>query len=95
MNKIDPRFPDRPQHEDFWIISQALRDHDAAADAGKFKDLFKDIVDMNSLNYAAFQRSLRIGAGSGGAALFMDGFMAGYAFAKAKLKEDKKHEDHE
>lgn len=68
----DPRFPNRPDHDDFWLISQALIGKIVRlaqkADSGYFgrgpraalTTIISRIVDMASLEYAASQRVLRM-----------------------------------
>lgn len=56
----DHNFPNRPDHPDFWLISQALIDTDAQADSGQsFPDITGRIVDVASVMYAAEQRAMR------------------------------------
>lgn len=56
----DQQFPGRPDHPDFWLISQALIDTDAQADSGQtIPDIAGRIVDTESLMYAATQRAMR------------------------------------
>lgn len=56
----DPRFPNRPDHPDFWLMSQALIDADKVADAGQeIPDIIGQVVDPDSLRYVAEQRALR------------------------------------
>lgn len=90
----DPRFPDRPDHPDFWLISQALIDQDAQADAGQpFTDVVERIVDRDSLIYAAEQRGLRFQAGRSKPsvaervamqAAWVDAFLAGARYQALK-----------
>lgn len=57
----DPRFPNRPDHPDFWLISQAVIDADAAADASQdVESVVAPLVDMKSLAYMAQQRAGRM-----------------------------------
>lgn len=54
----DPRFPHRPDHHDFWLLSQGLIEQDAQADSGQpFEDLTARYVDVRSLLYVAEQRA--------------------------------------
>lgn len=56
----DPRFPGRPEHPDFWFMSQGVIEQDAQADAGQgFEDVVGRYVDVESVLYAAKQRVLR------------------------------------
>jgi hypothetical protein len=88
----DPRYSDRPDHPDFWLMSQAVIDLDAASDEGKpFQEVVGDI-DLESLKYMAAQRALRaamiladpVSRESQIMATWLDGFMAGARFAKLK-----------
>lgn len=59
--KVDPKFPNRPQHPDFWALAQAVQSLDGYADSGMS---FEEVVataklDYDSLYYMAQQRSLR------------------------------------
>jgi hypothetical protein len=55
----DPRFPKRPDHPDFWLISEVLVAQDAQADQGvqKFDDMVSRYVDLKSLQYASEQQA--------------------------------------
>lgn len=55
----DDRFPDRPQHPDFWRISEVVLQHDGdAVEAGRsMEEIVKDTVDLESLTYFAMQRA--------------------------------------
>jgi hypothetical protein len=73
----------RPKNPDFWLISQALIDNDAAADSGQpIGDMIGRYLDPESVIYAAMQRALRAAPLQPGthpklAALWVDGFVAG------------------
>lgn len=60
--KVDPNFPDRPQHPDFWALSEAVCQQDNYADFGmtvaEIIDMAK--IDPDSLFYVAKQRGLRL-----------------------------------
>jgi hypothetical protein len=90
-----PSYPGRPDHPDFWLIVQAVLDTDAAADSRQaFNDIIGRYADPDSVAYMASQRALRLmragqpagvmarqaqlGAG------WIDGFLAGAAFQRAK-----------
>jgi hypothetical protein len=91
----DPNFPNRPDHPDFWLISQALIDTDALADSGQSTpDITGRIVDTDSLIYAAEQR-VRLIIGKGHLnpstrimiamnALWLDAFVAGTQYQRLK-----------
>jgi hypothetical protein len=55
----DPRFPKRPDHPDFWLISEVLVAQDAQADqhAQTFDDMVNRYVDLKSLQYASEQQA--------------------------------------
>lgn len=99
----EPRFPGRPDHPDFWLISEAVQDFDSAADdnAG-FDRLVRPIVDIPSLTYTAEQRAARaLGAGARNPlfrvtpelmrlqATWIDGFVAGARFRQLKDRKGK------
>lgn len=92
----DPQFPNRPDHPDFWMISQALIDTDAQAEGKQetFADLVGRYVDPESLTYAATQRALRMTGPAGDpamrrafATLWMDAFVAGCRFSGLKARD--------
>lgn len=57
--KRDPRFPDRPDHRDFDLLSEVLVEQDKAMDEGTetFMDSVNRRIDLDSLDYAAFQQA--------------------------------------
>lgn len=57
----DPRFPDRPDHPDFWRLSKAVIANDDAADQGvPIEKIMTDLgIDPKSVQYMAEQRMLR------------------------------------
>lgn len=89
--KIDPEFPDRPQHPDFWALSEAVCSVDKYAGTGKtVADVLDDAhFDADSLIYMARQRARRMLAHAKGgdvaneqmvaslAAVWIDGCLAG------------------
>jgi ribosomal protein S27AE len=90
-----PQSPGRPEHDDFWLISQALIDQDAAAASGQpFTELAGRYIDLESALYVARQRAQRslvisrlpITAASltRMAGLWIDGFLAGMAVQNLK-----------
>lgn len=93
----DPNFPNRPDHPDFWLISQALIDTDAQADSGQsMPDIAGRIVDTASLMYAAEQR-VKLITGKGHLnpsariliamqALWLDAFVAGTRYQHLKTQ---------
>jgi hypothetical protein len=55
----DPRFPNRPDHPDFWLMSEVLVAQDTQADQGvqSFDDMVNRYVDLKSLRYVAEQQA--------------------------------------
>lgn len=91
----DPRFPNRPDHPDFWLISQGLIEQDAQAESDpaiqNIDDVTSRYVDLASVSYHALNRARFImGAGAPerttvkGAAMWMDGFVQGIRFQHLK-----------
>ena len=90
----DSRFPDRPDHPDYWLMSQAVIDTDKVADSGDqpITDMVGRIVDTASLRYMAEQRAGRtVNAGIAPrsswialAAAWMDAFYAGTRYQHLK-----------
>jgi hypothetical protein len=56
----DPRFPDRPAHQDFEAIASIVRGQDDEADSGQSRVVFDRTADLASLSYMAKQRALRV-----------------------------------
>jgi hypothetical protein len=91
----DPRYPNRPEHPDFWLLSQVLIDNDAVADSGEsFEDIMARYIDVESVAYAVNQRALRaVGPMATNAvrakygAVWLDGFLAGVRYQHAKHAE--------
>lgn len=86
----DPRFPDRPQHPDFWRLSSALTKADGDATEGD-KSVEEIVgVDGQSLVYVANNR-VGMGVVAHGSltrtvavGLWIDGFQAGKAFFESR-----------
>lgn len=82
----DPRFPDRPQHPDFWDLSQIAIGYDERVEQGpkpQVKELVSEAVDFESLLYIARGRASKIAGGdphilSAIIAGMLDGFLLGY-----------------
>lgn len=55
----DPRFPRRPQHEDFWRLVEVINQLDGQSkEAGRtLPDILAEMVDPESLEYVVNQRS--------------------------------------
>lgn len=55
----DPRFPGRPQHPDFWRISNVVLELDGHASEGvSMSEIVAKLIDEQSLTYMAEQRAL-------------------------------------
>jgi hypothetical protein len=104
----DPRFPNRPNHPDFWLMSQAIVDTDAQSETGQAApDIMGRLVDVESLTYVAEQRALRAAPRleTGGlvfrnpqnmsilAGLWIDAFVAGARFQHLKTTNAQSAED--
>ena len=86
-----PDFPGRPDHPDFWLLSQAVLDQDGQADAGQpVDDILARRIDPDSAVYMAMQRALRIDPASQQqlAAAWIDGLLIGMAFQYLKAAQD-------
>ncbi len=95
----DPRFPDRPTHDDFAKLSEVVIYNDnAALIGGGFNARVHEFVDLDSLTYMAEQRARmavdRMGFADGEvlaglvttiASAIIDGFVMGAAFQQSKL----------
>jgi hypothetical protein len=85
--------PQRPNHPDFRLLAQSLREHDASSEVGaSIEQVLAPFVDADSAIYVAEHRALRIGRGTGrmtmGApakamitATWLDGLLAGVRLA--------------
>ena len=89
----DPRFPYRPDHPDFWLLSEAVKGNDARADAGiDLRAILATYADPASVTYMAEARIQRFGAqlsltSSTRLALqaaWLDAFTAGVRFQQLK-----------
>lgn len=87
---VDPEFPDRPQHPDFWAMSRAVVSIDKEVDGGKTVEqvLNEARIDTDSLVYMARQRALRMAQAFPNpdaellarlASVWIDAFLAGLA----------------
>lgn len=83
-------FPGRPDHPDFWLISEALIENDAQADQGTpFEDMVSRIVNPEVLAYIAAQRARRtMDPLVGPIAAWMDGFIAGARYQHKRQEKD-------
>jgi hypothetical protein len=82
-------YPGRPDHPDFWLISQALLDQDAQSAAGQdTEEILGRMIDPDSAMYAAVQRAKKLrnpdpkSAPVAGA--WLDGFLAGMRVQQQK-----------
>lgn len=86
----------RPDHDDFWLMAEAVQDLDSAAEDVGFERTVATAADMESLIYMAQQRLLRSEMQGGASdevkkiALWCDGFMLGQQFAKLKAKRERR-----
>lgn len=96
--------PKRPEHDDFWRISQAVIDTDTQSEAGQgVSDIAARYVDPESLRYAAQQRAQRLGMNrvirrndeAVVAATWMDAFIAGIRFQHLKTTDAQTFDDTE
>lgn len=89
---MSDQFPERPDHPDFWMMSQIITDQDnrATSHADSFESLIAEVVDVQSLIYMASQRALRARILTTGSfeekmiSMWIDAFVAGVEFAKTK-----------
>jgi hypothetical protein len=88
----DPRFPKRPQHPDFWRLSDAILEQDGRAEEGG-EDVFTIAdVDGDSIAYVAQQRAALLTRAYGVAvtrdvavllmSAYIDAFTLGRAFER-------------
>src|SRR5215467_11149041 len=86
----DPRFPNRPTHPDFAVLSDAIQEIDGSADDGQTVDeILGDVVDVESLMYIVMQQAERAAPSSIGArtkigGAMLAGFALGVRFAQQK-----------
>jgi hypothetical protein len=85
--------PGRPEHPDLWLLSQAILDMDAQADAGQDAlDILGRMIDPASVLYMSVQRGLRAEMMMPGrrvtaqrmAAPWLDGFLVGMMVQQLK-----------
>lgn len=87
-------FPNRPDHDDFRLLSKVVREHDDRSDQGNsLTEIVSEFIDLNSLGYMADQRCKAMGERLDVAkvnpvrlmkAAWFDAFMAGVDFQKRK-----------
>jgi hypothetical protein len=86
--------PNRPDHPDYWRISEIVLALDALVEAGTTVDAaaavlqagYQNAADLGSVTYTAIQRARHLGGGRGPvllqalAAMWLEGFTVGMAF---------------
>lgn len=90
----DPRFPNRPTHEDFDDLSKAVIENDMEAGAGRLLERIAEFVDYESLVYMMMQRAGSNAVTIGGmpsdvprlAAAMVDGFILGCAYSRRRYQ---------
>jgi hypothetical protein len=100
----DPRFPDRPQHPDFWRLSDVVLQLDGQATEGDrtIPEIMTGLVDPESLTYVALNRAgllcqhlgLPESIRPALAATWLDAFAAGVSFEKRGGHRTTEREDH-
>lgn len=83
----DPRFPDRPDSADFWLMAEVIQDLDSAADDGLPADRIVADLDLSAVAYIAKQRALRAQnmlKGHQVAPTWFDAFVVGVMFQRRK-----------
>lgn len=58
----DKMYPNRPDHHDYWRLSELVLQVDAQAteDGRRLDNIVAEIIDPESLAYTAFQRAIRV-----------------------------------
>lgn len=88
----------RPDHPDFWRLSEIILQIDAQADIpGTNIDIVKQSIDSPSATYMALQRALRIKQATGTelslvylSAAWLEGLVAGIRFEQRRLPKQRK-----
>lgn len=89
----DPRFPNRPTHPDFIILSEAVQDNDEMSERNiGFDRVMSQFCDHDSLAYITIERAKFLAAHLGLpesmlstiAGAMIDGFALGVAFERRK-----------
>lgn len=91
--------PNRPEHPDFWIISEAVIDGDASVANGSYEDAVRRVVDLGSAIYMGKQRTSRLNEMeelgltstqmSALRAAWVDGFIAGAEYRRIKTERER------
>lgn len=89
-------FPDRPDHPDFWKLSDVVLQHDGLTEDADFdiQAHLATVLDPDSLRYMLAARVKRSHDRSGAPALvqaqaaWLDGFMIGVAYARRHPVEE-------
>ncbi len=93
----DEQFPDRPQHQDFWDMSEIVLFLDGEITEGHrhAEDVISEMVDFDSTIYMLKQRLRRMwGEGyepglTSTAAAWMDGFIIGMKLGQKKERKER------
>lgn len=97
MDWLAPGHPDRPDHPDFWRLSELILKQDADSDTIDVDVMIGAVIDRDSLIYMARQRALRslgIETSVGmtirakeihaATALYIDAFLLGAAYQESR-----------
>lgn len=85
---FDALFPNRPQHQDFANLAMLMTALDDRADAPEGEKIITEVIDGETLVYAAQQRAGRAQVfGVSGAALWMDAFVTGARWQEQKQRQ--------
>lgn len=90
----DNEFPNRPNHPDFWALSNIIIQNDNLAELSplQVEQIIGEVIDINSLVYLASQRITRTKGQEATAlqvAYFTDAFLIGYKFALSRIERKK------
>lgn len=86
----DPKYPDRPQHPDFWHLSEIVLEMDGKfqeeGDKTDIEEYVAEEIDLDSLMYMGLQRALRIQGMETGmhamATLYIEAFLVGRRYER-------------
>lgn len=84
----DPKFPDRPQHPDFWKLAEVILEMDGIFDESGgdeyFEKFLKTEIDPDSIIYMAMQRGMRLKdvVPTSLAALYIEAFLVGRIYER-------------
>lgn len=82
-----PNHPGRPDHPDFWKLSEIILEMDGKFSEGEgedFEAFIREQIDVDSVTYMALQRALRLqGRGLDSiAAIYLEAFIVGRTFER-------------